>query len=265
MLKKGWDDFTKAIPTLVVYGGIASLLLDDAISAFFGIQAFIPISVRISLIGAVLGSLVWILSQYLRKTNVSLQQLEGDRQRSAFILDSWENIDLQSRYKSAKCIKILNLAGTQFAMLGRQELLSSLFSMVPEKTVEILMGNPSGVGVKLRYDDKQGEPQTYDTGPLGIDRRLVDIYKRWKELPKKYQSRLIIKVYSQYPTVSLVRLDHDYYSATYGYLLRGGDCPKLHTIIGSSYSNFLERHFENVAADATTLAEYIQQTHPEEL
>lgn len=60
-----------------------------------------------------------------------------------------------------------------------------------------------------------------------------------------------------------MRLDHDYYSATYDFDLRGGDCPKIHTVSGSNYSGFLDKHFDNVFNSAMRLEDWVKKYHKE--
>lgn len=249
----------RIVPSLVVYGGLIVLLLDDSIHAFFEAERLIPIEVRISLLIAVIASLTWTLSLHIKRVDLSIKELGKWKQGEAEIINLWGEIDLAQKYKNATKIRILNLAGTQFAKLGSQRNLDAIFNLDKLKKVEILVGDPYGEGVKLRYTPGFGEPSTYETGLIGIDRRLRDLFRRWSQLPDKYKKKIEIKVFPIYPTVSLVQIDHDYYSATYGYELRGGDCPKVHTISGSPYSDFLKRHFENVFNISLSLEEWIKK------
>ncbi len=262
MINKILEKTSRLIPQIVVYGGLILLLLDDSIHATFGIGRFIPIENRISLLIAVTASLTWMLSYYIKRVDLSIHELSKLQKDTAEIIDLWGEVNISERYKNAELIRILNLAGTQFAKLGSQKNLESIFTLTKIKKIEILVGDPYGEGVKLRYKHGFGEPSTYETGLVGIDRKLRDLYNRWTNLPSKFKSKVKIRVFKIYPTVSLVQIDHDYYSATYGYELRGGDCPKVHTVRGSIYSKFLDKHFENVFNNATPIEEWIRN-HPE--
>jgi hypothetical protein len=257
------EKLSKLIPQIVVYGGIIVILFDDALHSTFNIPTFVPINIRISILAAVIASLTWIISSYSKKIDKSIAEFSRWKNSDAEIIDNWGEINIARKYRSAKNIKILNLAGTQFAQLGKQSSLDSIFDLTKTQNVQILIGDPVGEGVRLRYKNGWGEPQTYETGIDGIERRLKDLYARWKELSNKNRRKIEIKVFPIYPTVSFVKIDHDYYSATYGFELRGGDCPKVHTVSGCKYSYFLDKHFNNVFASAMKLEDWIKQYHEE--
>lgn len=257
------EKLSKSIPQLVVYVGVIFLLLDDTLHSIFNIPTFVPINARISILTAVIASLTWILSGYSRKVDRSIDEFSKWKKSEAEIINNWGEIDIAQRYRDAKNIKILNLAGTQFAQLGKQSNLDSIFNLSKTQNAQVLVGNPYGEGVKLRYRNGCGEPQTYETGLEGMERRLKDLYIRWNKLSTRNRNKIEIKVFPLYPTVSFVRLDHDYYSATYGFDLRGGDCPKIHTVSGCKYSIFLDKHFDNVFNTAMNLEDWINKYHKE--
>ena len=257
------DKLTKSIPNMVVYLGLAVMIFDDSIHAFFDVDRFIIVEIRISILVAVISSLIWSISHYSLNVNSSMKKIVRWQNSKADIIDLWGEIDIATLYNTSNIIKILNLAGTQFAKLGSQDSLDAIFQMNAKKKVKLLVGDPYGEGVKLRYKSGWGEPQTYETGLEGIERRLKDMFIRWKKTSKKFRDHIEIRVFSIYPTVSLVNFDNNYYSATYGFELRGGDCPKVHTTQGSSYSNFLDKHFDNVFSQAITLEEWVKKYHQE--
>ncbi len=72
------------VPSLVVYGGLIVLLLDDSIHAFFEVGRLIPIELRISLLIAVIASLTWTLST--TTIGLKLTKLKSKQQsRLAFL------------------------------------------------------------------------------------------------------------------------------------------------------------------------------------
>lgn len=256
------ERFTKAIPEAVTYFGIGVLLLDDALHGVLNMPTMIPTDMRISLVGAVLASLVWSLAQHARKLTVTLDTLGHWRHSSLRVASTWDEFDLLKRYRAARQVRILTLAGTQFAKLGLQEALQALFDLSKDKDVRILIGNPQAEGVQLRYTAGQGEPATFETGPEGVVRRLKDLHARWVLLAAQQQKQLQIRVFSQYPTLSIVQLDNDWYSASYGFEMRGGDCPKLHSQSGSEYAHFLGQHFDKTFDKAMPLEEWMRQQQP---
>lgn len=250
---------TKAIPEAVTYLGIGALLLDDGLHGVLGTPTLIPTDMRISLIGAVLASLVWSLARHARKLSTTLDTLGQWRSSSLRVMATWDEIDLLRRYRAARQVRILTLAGTQFAKLGLQEALQALFEVSKDKDVRILIGNPKADGIRLRYTPGQGEPATFETGPDGVERRLKDLHARWVLLSASQQKQLQIRVFSQYPTLSIVQMDDDWYSASYGFEMRGGDCPKLHSLSGGEYAHFLQQHFDKTFDKALPLADWMTQ------
>jgi hypothetical protein len=256
------ERITKAIPEAVTYLGIGALLLDDALHGVLNTPTLIPTDIRISLIGAVLASLVWSLAQHARKLSATLDTLGQWRNSSLRVVSTWDELDLLKRYRAARQVRILTLAGTQFAKLGLQEALQALFDLSKDKDVRILIGNPKADGIKLRYTPGQGEPATFETGPDGVERRLKDLHARWVLLSAQQQKQMQIRVFAQYPTLSIVQMDDDWYSASYGFELRGGDCPKLHSQSGGEYAHFLRQHFDKTFDKAEPLDEWMRRYHP---
>ena len=172
------EKLSKSIPQIVVYGGLVFILFDDALHSTFNISTFVPMNIRISILTAVIASLTWIVSNYSRKVESSVAEFSKWKKSEAEIIDNWGEINIAQRYREARNIKILNLAGTQFAQVGKQSNLDSIFDLTKTQNLQVLVGDPYGQGVKLRYRNGWGEPQTYETGLEGIERRLKDLYIR---------------------------------------------------------------------------------------
>ena len=150
------EKISKSIPQIVVYGGLVFLLFDDALHSTFNMSTFVPINIRISILVAVIASLTWIVSSYARKVDSSVAEFSKWKKSEAEIIDNWGEMDISQRYREATNIKILNLAGTQFAQLGKQNNLKSIFDLTKTQNVHVLIGDPHGEGVVLRYSQGWG-------------------------------------------------------------------------------------------------------------
>ncbi len=185
------------------------------------------------------------------------------KKSGGFIVEPLNDEELQRRYRDARSIRVLNLAGTQFARLGKRANLGSLFDMSQKMLLQILLGDPKSEGVRLRYESGFGEPDTFEAGLAGIERRLISLYVLWKTSEKSHRDKIDIRVFPSYPSVSLIQIDEDYYSAIYGCQLRGGDCPIIHTTAENPYSEFLVAHFNNVQSGSSLLADWVQKYCPD--
>ena len=254
-----------SVSPVVAGTAIALVLVDDTVHAIFDNDRFISVETRIGILALVVGFLVMSVMEVV--ANLGLL----DRTTKSLIHDgsgigvTAEGESPEQMYASASSIRILNLAGTQFARLGNETNLERIFDWSAGKSVQIMIGDPHGAGIKLRYQPGHGEPATHETGLSGIDRRLTTLYRRFAALPSRARSNFDIRVYPCYPTVSAVQVDDTIYVAFYGFNLRGGDSPMLVTDQGSELGRFVVRHLDSVAAVALSLSDWIATYHPEEL
>jgi hypothetical protein len=93
----------------------------------------------------------------------------------------------------------------------------------------------------------------------GITRRLLWLNRIITNLPDAAKKKLDVRVYANYPTVSLVQAETDLYWTVYGFKLRGGDCPRLRADSSAIYGKFLINHFDKVYESAIPLAQWIQE------
>jgi len=186
-------------------------------------------------------------------------------QRTDTKVVTFEGIGILERFRKAQKVRLLSLAGTQSAQLGLLATQDALFAMSAKNSLEILLGDPTSAGVKLRYSENGGEPPTREMGLRGLDQRLLQLYERWKSMPTLDRNKVDIRVFECYPTLSLVQVDDDYFFAAYGFQLRGGDCPRIHIKRGDPFSTFLDDHFTKVRSAAPSLTEWVKKHHPKEV
>ena len=143
------------------------------------------------------------------------------------VLPSYQYIDFRELVTSCKVVKLLTISGTKAGFLGDSRVRDVLADLHRKSHVTILLANPFSEAITTRY--QHDEPDTYEAGPDGIERRLLALYRIISELPSNARSAMEVRVYDSYPTISIIQGDNDLYSITYGYKLRGGDCPKVHS------------------------------------
>lgn len=235
------------------------ILLDEVVVTVSDFDRLISTDVRLAVLAAVLTSVVLTIRKEYSKIRETLSVSVFAGKRHAEFIPAGENTGVRDAYRNSREINILTLAGTQFAKLGSQQTLRDLFDLSRTGSVRILLGDPESEGVQLRYKPGFGEPKSYETGPPGIRRRLLSLHELKKDLPEHQANCVDIRVFSAYPTVSMISVDATLYASIYGYNMRGGDGPKIRTTLDSALGEFLMDHFENVYAASTPLEEWVQK------
>ncbi len=219
----------QSISDATAYLATALLAFDQAIASLLDRQSLLSDQARITVLALIVASLVVSLKLHERNlermTSMTADKLGGVED----LVPSSQAIDLRGLMSRAEKIRILSLAGTKLALLGDDEILKLIIHR--ERNVVLLLGNPRSDLIRLRYE--RDEPDTYETGLEGLERRLRSLLQLVRGLRLRDRRRLDIRVFSCYPTCSLVQADNDMYAVIYGCKLRGSDCPKIHTRVGS--------------------------------
>ncbi len=246
----------QSISDATAYLATALLAFDQAIASLLDRQSLLSDQARITVLALIVASLVVSLKLHERNlermTSMTADKLGGVED----LVPSSQAIDLRGLMSRAEKIRILSLAGTKLALLGDDEILKLIIHR--ERNVVLLLGNPRSDLIRLRYE--RDEPDTYETGLEGLERRLRSLLQLVRGLPLRDRRRLDIRVFSCYPTCSLVQADNDMYAVIYGCKLRGSDCPKIHTRVGSGpFSHFLSSHFDRVYHDAIPIEKWAEE------
>jgi hypothetical protein len=193
----------------------------------------------------------------LNQVHRILERLRAQQNMVVEVLPSHETIDMRELLMHRSNIRILTLSGTKAGLLGDAGVQQALSDPRRQSRVTILLGNPFSIAVRSRY--QTDEPGTYEAGVDGITRRLLWLNRIITNLPDAAKKRLDVRVYANYPTVSLVQAESDLYWTVYGFKLRGGDCPRLRADSSATYGKFLINHFDKVYESAIPLAQWIQE------
>lgn len=254
-----FKNFINNLPTYFLYFGIIILLVDQFIRKFFLYSILENYNLHLTIGIAVIGLLAFTLNKKIDFLKKEIERFTNQYSGVLEVLPSNHTISFIDLVSQCQLIRILTLSGTKLGELGDTRLKSMLQSLPSNTKVTILLGNPFSKNIIERYE--KDEPENYETGLEGINRRLVFLYTLFKEIPKTKKKNITIKVFDNYPTLSILQADDDLYSANYGYKLRGGDCPKIHSKTNGDYGDFLLKHFNMVQSNADTLENWYQSNH----
>lgn len=251
------EEMLPRFPEFLMYIGTAILLLDEFLRVTFSFQILSSPSydVRISIGIMVIVLFAFNLNSKMESMKKDLSNSMKDYLGIIEVLPSDHYTDIKSLLLKHKAIRILTLSGTKTGFLGDSKVREIIEHTKRKTNIIILLANPYSEAIKLRY--MNDEPDTYEAGPEGIERRLIALYKMLNNMPDKIAQITEIRVFDSYPTISIIQADDDLYSTTYGYKLRGGDCPKVHSRLRGDYAQFLINHFNKVYADSLPISEWV--------
>jgi hypothetical protein len=244
----------KALPDYVTLLAVALLVVDDLVSQF---TMFKILSASAQRTIIVLAIALFIITYYkkMNSIQVSIQEMSGDYQGVVGVLEPYATLDFAEILSRCETVRLLTVAGTKTGNLGNSQIQELLLDSHRKSKVEIILGNPYSEAVKYRYN--HDEPTSYEAGLDGIKRRLVWLYNIKEQLPLATKKRISIKVFDNYPTISIIQGDNDIYSGVYAYKMRGADCPIIHANTTEGYGKFLLKHFEKIYLDSMDLDEWI--------
>ena len=246
-------DFVQKLPDYLTFLGIGALLIEEFVRGTLG-HSFLKSDtsdLRITLGIAVISMMAISLTTKLKDLKEQLGLFTGKYLGVLEVLKSYERMDFKELLEKSSEVRLLTLAGTKTGHLGDTGVQESLADKDRKSTITILLANPFSEAIITRY--KNDEPDTYESGIEGIKRRLLWLHKTYNDLPLQSRDKLDIRVFDNYPTISIIQADDHIYSSVYGYKLRGGDCPKVHAKIDGDYGKFIIKHFNKVYDNATEL------------
>ena len=252
--KQNWIvKLLSGLPDWLLYISVAILILDEFLRSTFSISFLKSDTkdLRISVGIAAITLFIVTIRLELNKFDKKLSNLSNKYLGVLEILPSHESIDFPSMLQTCSEIRILSLSGTKTISLGDSKVQEMLSDPARKAKITLLLANPYSSAIINRYEND--EPESYEAGLGGIERRLLWLHKLIESLPSTAKRKIDVRVYDNYPVVSIVQADNDIYSSSYGFKLRGGDCPKVHSEKGGGYGIFLLKHFGKVYERAMTL------------
>jgi hypothetical protein len=251
------DLIRNRLPDLLLYVAAGSLLVEEILRASVGVSflKLYTIDLRVSIGIAALLLFVMTISIKINNLAATLYGMSNKYLGVVEVLQPHETLDFPEMLERSKKIRLLSLSGTKAASLGDAKVRELLMDPQRASEVVVLLANPFSEAIIGRY--KCDEPESFEAGPEGIMRRLVWLYEVINKLPPIARKKIDVRVYNSYPVVSILQADRDMYSTSYGYKLRGGDCPKVHSDVSGEYGKFLRKHFEKVYADSQPLEAWV--------
>jgi hypothetical protein len=256
---ENFTNIVRHIPDYLTYALAALLLVDETIGRTTGFHLLktpntdFRIIIGVGLITAFTLNLTLKLNQIKDE----LRKIFGKYLGVVEVLGPYEELNFAELLEKTNTIKILTLSGTIAGQLGNTKVMEILEDESRKSKITLLLADPYSPAIITRY--QSDEPSSYEAGIEGIKRRLVLLYKLKSKLNATASQKLEIKVYKNYPTISVVQADHELYSTVYGFQLRGGDCPKVHADAGGDYGKFLIKHFNKVHETAVGINEWYEQ------
>lgn len=237
------------------YLAVMLMAADQLYSLLSNRATRLTVGQQLAVVGWVLVYLIFVLNKQRSAIDEKIMSDTKERLGVDELIPSSQDIDVPRLLRESKNVRILSLAGTKLARLGDGEILAALQDR--GRRVTLLLADPRSPAIITRYEDD--EPPTYETGLDGLDRRLRQLHSLRSEIPNRTKARFEIRIYRCYPTCSILQFDEEIYSITYGYKLRGSDCPKIRACdIRGKYAEFLKKQFEHVYNDSITLEAWIQ-------
>ena len=248
------------LPDLLMSLGIGTLLIDEFLESVFSFSPLNTYGIRVSLGIALIALFGITINIRIKNLQEVFQRLDKKYLGVLEVLAPYEAIDFREMVYNSSTVKLLTLSGTKAGFLGDSSVTDALLDSKRKSSIVILLANPFAKAIIERYE--KDEPRTYETGLDGIERRLLNLWNIINGLPKQARNKLDIRVFDNYPTISIIQSDKDLYATLYGYKLRGGDCPKVHSELDGEYSKFLLRHFNNIYEKSTPIADWVAKYHP---
>ena len=242
---------------VLTYAGLVALIINEFTEKALA-KSIIPTQdLKVKVLIAVVILATVRMNVGLTQVHRLLERLRAQQGLVVEVLPSHETIDMRELLMHRSSIRILTLSGTKAGLLGDAGVQEALSDPRRHSRVTILLGNPFSLAVRNRYQND--EPSTYEAGVDGITRRLLWLNRMITKLPDAAKRRLDVRVYANYPTVSLVQAESDLYWTVYGFKLRGGDCPRLRADSSARYGKFLINHFDKVYESAIPLDQWISE------
>jgi predicted phosphodiesterase len=118
----------------------------------------------------------------------------------------------------------------------------------------ICFGNPYAPDVRARLIEEERGDLKPVLAAEGILRRARALVEHARGLPN-----VQVSFFNNYPTLSIFRFDHIYYSYPMGYRRLGNTCPALRVEAGHVHAQFLDEQIEKYLADAVDANELLHR------
>ena len=255
--KKDIITYVKYIPDIFIFIALGSITINNVINKFFNIKLdwFNSIDVLKNLAAPLILFLVILMLRLFNEVKNEIKPLKKKNLGLIEILDPNEEIPYKKLLKKSNNIKVLTLSGSIVFPLDDEEIQTVLFSPKRITKIIILIANPFAAMIQERYNND--EASTREAGIDIIKDRIIWLYNIAQELQNKSNYNLEIKLYNNYPTISIFNADNLIYSSHYAYKLRDKDTPTICADINEDYGKSILKHFDKVYQDAESIYNWL--------
>lgn len=252
---KFFSALVSRLPDYLMYGGAGLLVLDQFMRSTFGHAFLDPTDLRISVMVFTVVLFVTVTNRRLAEVNATLGEIKLSQNRDLNIIQENERPQLIELLSKCDHVRILTLSGTKTIPLGDDRFVEAILHPSRRARVTILLGDPYSSAIRDRYD--HDEPLSYESGIAGIERRIRQFSDLLSAAPSESKFNIEIRLFNSYPTLSLLWADNEIYATSYGFKLRGSDCPQVHSSISNEYGQFLSKHFSKMYESAIPLSAWM--------
>lgn len=152
-------------------------------------------------------------------------------------------------------IDVLTLAGGVILPLDDEQVVKTLSDPRRMSRIRCLIANPYSEDIINRY--KRDEPEWKHGGAQEIENRLIWLFNLIERSSDMVRSKLHVRVYDNYPMLSIFRADDSVYSSYYAYKLRGSETPMILSDVAAQYGRAVMKHFEKLYDDSVSLTDWM--------
>lgn len=251
--------FVANLPDYLMYLGAALLVLDAFLATAFGRSFLGAGDLRLSVIVFTVVAFVAIVNRKLNGLQRELDRLSTTNDNRLDLISEGDRPQFTDLLMTCDDIRVLTLSGTKTIPLGDERVIEALMGRSKRAKVVLLLADPTSSAIRMRYHSD--EPASHESGLSGIERRLIQLHSILEQIKPEHRSTIDVRVFRCYPTISILWADNDFYSTSYGFHLRGSDCPQIYSRVGNEHAEFLVKHFNRVYENSIPLAEWIKANH----
>jgi 8-oxo-dGTP pyrophosphatase MutT (NUDIX family) len=250
----------KYVPDAFLTISLGAIIVNDLIAKFFGVPLFDSVLTIQRLAAPIVIAVVAWLWRMLSQIKAQIDPLTRLAQDTVEVLPGDGAIPCADLMRSRSQIDVLTLAGSVTVPLDDEQVVNALFDSRRMSRVRCLIANPFAEPILGRY--QHDEPIWKRAGTQAIEDRLVWLYNLYERLDSPARERLLVRVYDNYPMLSIFRADDAVYSSYYAYQLRGNETPVLLSDQGATYGRAVMRHFEKLYEVSTPLPQWLASYFP---
>ena len=245
----------KFIPDIFLTITLGLILVNDLSKKFFSLSFFDSKSVILTLASPLIISIVIMFYRILTGIKKDIHSLKRLDLGVLEVLGADKDIPCKDLMKRSKTIKVLTLSGSIIFPLDDEDVQRALFDTRRNSKIIILISDPFSDAIIARYSND--EPPTREAGVNAIKERIIWLYNIIQSLDDQSKNKLEVRLYENYPTISIFNADYLVYTSHYAYKLRDKDTPTICSDANGDYGKSILNHFNKVYFDSQPIAKWV--------